>query len=448
MNASIAATFPGFERSTPVGPPPLSIPGAPHRFPPVPDQGPAVERSGGPSTPLARCVGDVDEFAARYWGRRPLVHTPTGGTDTQTCTGRFDDVFSLEALDELVAHGARLPAVRMIADGTVLAPKTYCTNTRLGGRDLDDVVDPAKVVARLNDGATLVMQSLHRTSASVGAFVTQLQDELSHPVQANAYLTPPSAVGLAEHHDLHDVLAVQLHGSKCWWIDGLGDVTMHPGDVMYVPRGVRHRAETTTETSLHLTLGIIRVTARQVIDRILETGPELLDDPLPIGYRHPANRDQLERSLDTALEAALDLIGATDIDTVADNEQTRRLARPPIAGRIASNVLLDRLDADAVIRWIGREPLARAVDETDGRLGHWDGLRSDDDHWSPRPTSLTVRLDDRTLTVPIAALEALRALSDGRPVRVGDLPGLDEPSRVVLARRLVREAACIVDEFG
>jgi ribosomal protein L16 Arg81 hydroxylase len=68
------------------------------------------------------------------------------------------------------------------------------------------------------------------------------------------------------------VLAVQLHGSKCWWIDGLGDVTMHPGDVMYVPRGVRHRAETTTETSLHLTLGIIRVTARQVIDRILN-GP-------------------------------------------------------------------------------------------------------------------------------------------------------------------------------
>jgi hypothetical protein len=79
MNASIAATFPGFERSTPVGPPLLSIPSVPDRFPPVPDQGPAVERSGGPSTPLARCVGDVDEFAAQYWGRRPLVHTPTGG---------------------------------------------------------------------------------------------------------------------------------------------------------------------------------------------------------------------------------------------------------------------------------------------------------------------------------------------------------------------------------
>lgn len=448
MNASIAATSPGFERSTLVGPPLHSTPNVPDRIPPVPDQGPAVERSGGSSTPLARCVGDVDEFAAQYWGRRPLVHTSTGRTDTETCTGRFDDVFSLEALDELVAHGARLPTIRMIADGTAVPPRSFCTATRLGGRDLDDVVDPAKVVARLADGATLVMQSLHRTSASVGAFVTQLQDELSHPVQANAYLTPPGAAGLAEHHDLHDVLAVQLHGSKRWWIDGLGDVTMQPGDVMYVPRGVRHRAETTTETSLHLTLGIIRVTARQVIDRILTAGPELLDDPLPIGYRHTANRDELGRSLDTALEAALDLIGAADIETVADHEQSRRLARPPIAGRISSNVLLDRLDADAEIRWIGREPLARAVDETDGRLGDGDRLRRDDDHWSPPPTHLTVRLDDRTLTVPIAALDALRALSGGRPIRVGDLPGLDEPSRVVLAKRLVREAACIVEQYG
>lgn len=446
MNASIAATFPGFERSTHVGPPLHSIPSRPERIPPVPVPGSAVDRSGGPSTALARCVGDVDEFAARYWGRRPLVHTPTGDPDPDT-TDTFVDVFTLEALDQLVAHGARLPAIRMIADGAALAPRSFCTATRLGGRDLDDVVDPAKVVARLADGATLVMQSLHRTSASVGAFVTRLQDELSHPVQANAYLTPPSAVGLAEHSDQHDVLAVQLHGSKCWWIDGLGDVTMHPGDVMYVPRGVRHRAETTTETSLHLTLGIIRVTARQVIDRILDAGSEFLDDPLPIGYRQPAHREELERSLDIALADALDLIGSADIDTIADHEQSRRLARPPIDGRIFSNVLLDRLDADARIRWIGREPLARAVDEIDGRLGHWDGRRSDDDH-SPRPDRLTIRLGDRTLTVPIAALDALRALSDGLSIRVGDLPGLDEPSRLVLAKRLVRETACIIETFG
>ncbi|HSP29627.1 MAG TPA: cupin domain-containing protein, partial [Ilumatobacteraceae bacterium] len=266
----------------------------------------------------------------------------------------------------------------------------------------------------------------------------------SHPVQANAYLTPPNAVGLAEHSDLHDVLAVQLYGSKRWWVDGLGDVAMRPGDVMYVPRGVRHRAETATETSLHLTRGVSRVTARQVIDRILNAGPDLLDEPLPIGYRDRSRSDELERHLDAALDAALDLIGAADLGAVACDEQSRRLARPPSAGRISSNVLLDPIDARAVIHWIAPEPLARAVDETDGRLGDWDGLRSHDDG-SSRPAQVTIHLGDRTLTVPTAVLDALRTLSDGRPIRVGDLPGLDEPSCVVLARRLVRESACVVD---
>ncbi len=443
MNAPIAPALPGSERSTQVGPPLHSTPSDPVRTRPVPGPGPAVDRSGGPSTALARCVGDVDEFAAQYWGRRPLLHTPsTAAPDADF----FDDVFSLQALDELVAHGARLPAVRMVADGAPLAPSRFCSSTRLGGRNLDDVVDPAKVVARLADGATLVMQSLHRTSSSVGAFVTRLQDELSHPVQANAYLTPPNAVGLAEHSDLHDVLAVQLHGSKRWWVDGLGDVAMRPGDVMYVPRGVRHRAETATETSLHLTLGIIRVTARQVIDRILNSGPELLDDPLPIGYRHRSCGDELEQHLDAALDAALDLIGAADLGAVACDEQSRRLARPPSAGRITSNVQLDLLDTGTVIHWIAPDPLARVVDGTDGRLANWDGLRTDD-NWLAPPAQITIHLGDRTLTVPTAALDALRTLSDGRPIRVGDLPGLDESSCIVLAKRLVRESACVIDAF-
>jgi len=426
----------------------------------------AVDRSGGPSismanpmttthqlpssatpslspheTALARCVGDIDEFTSQFWGRRPFVKR-AGASDGRVDV--FGDVLSLAAVDVFVANGARLPAVRMVANGTPLASTQFCSPTRLGGRQLDDVVDPAKVVARLAEGATLVLQSLHRTLPSVAAFVTRLQDEISHPVQANAYLTPPAAAGLAEHADLHDVLALQLHGSKRWWVEGLGDVTMRPGDVMYVPRGTRHRAETSAATSLHLTIGIIRVTRRQMIERIVRDGPETLDAPLPIGYRHRGQRNQLERAIDAALDDVLDLIGSTDLGAVADREQTRRLARPPRAGRISSIARVDELDADTVICWIAPEPLARAVDDADGRRGHWDGLRCHE-HWSPRPERITIHLGDHTLTLPTTALEALRTLSNGRPVRVGNLPGLDEPSRVVLAKRLVREAACVVD---
>ncbi len=477
MNASIA-TATGPERSAQIGPPLQSTPSIPGRTRPAPVPGSAFERSGGPSispTPtasltssapldtssdqledgdgdragrtsaLARCVGDVEHFVANHWGREPLLVT----ADARCGSSRrdaFGDVLSLDALDDLLARGARIPTVRMIVDGSPLAPSQFCSPTRLGGQDLDDVVDPVKVVARLADGATLVLQSLHRTSAAVGAFVAELQDEISHPVQANAYLTPPDASGLAEHGDAHDVLALQLHGSKRWWVDGLGDVTMHPGDVMYVPRGVRHRAGTGTDTSLHLTIGIVRVTYRQVIARVLRAGPDSLDDPLPIGYRHRSGRPPLERGLDAALDVVLDLIGSADLSEIADHEQSRRLARPPESGRISSVVRLEEIGPDAVIHWVAPEPLARAVDHVDGQLWHWDGLRCHDDS-SPEPDRITIDLGDRTLTMPIAALQALRMLSDGRPVRVGDLAGLDEPSRVVLATRLVREAACVVARF-
>ena len=391
---------------------------------------------------LARCVGDIDEFTSQFWGRRPFVKRAIAPIDDV-----FADVLSLDAVDEFVSNGARLPAVRMIADGTPLAPSRFCSPTRLGGRHLDDVVDPAKIVARLAEGATLVLQSLHRTSPPVAAFVTRLQDEISHPVQANAYLTPPAASGLAEHADLHDVLALQLHGFKRWWVEGLGDVTMCPGDVMYVPRGSRHRAETSAATSLHLTVGIIRVTRRQMIERIVRNGPETFDAPLPIGYRHSAQRDQLERAIDAALDDVLDLIGSADLSAVADREQSRRLARPPRAGLISSLARVDELDADTEICWVAPEPLARAVDEADGRPGHWDALRCHD-HWPNEPENVTVRLGDRTLTLPTTALDALRMLSNRSPVRVGDLPGLDAPSCVVLAKRLVREGACVIDTPG
>jgi uncharacterized RmlC-like cupin family protein len=397
-----------------------------------------------PPGALARCVGDVEHFVTHHWGRQPLLATPSAssldGVDL------FDDILSLDAVDALVTRGARLPTLRMVIDGSPLPPSRFCSMTRLGGQELDDVVDPVKVVARFAEGATLVMQSLHRTSETVGSFVARLQDETSHPVQANAYLTPPDAAGLTEHGDLHDVLALQLHGSKRWWVDGLGDVTMRPGDVMYVPRGVRHRADTATETSLHLTIGIIRVTYRQVIARVLRAGPESLDDPLPIGYRHRARRDELERGLDAALDDVLDLIGAIDLSDLADHEQSRRLTRPPQAGRISSIVHVDELGPGAVIRWVAPEPLAQAVDEVDGRQSNWDGLRCHD-RWSPSER-ITIDLGDRTLIMPAGALDALRRLSDGSPIRVGDLPGLDEPSRVVLAKRLVREAACVIDRVA
>lgn len=50
---------------------------------------------------------------------------------------------------------------------------------------------------------------------------------------------------------------------------------------------------------------------------------------------------------------------------------------------------------------------------------------------------------DRTLSLPGFCADAVRALLAAPETRVGDLPGLDPPDRLVLARRLLREAVAV-----
>jgi mannose-6-phosphate isomerase-like protein (cupin superfamily) len=356
----------------------------------------------------------------------------------------FDDVLSLDRLDEWLSMSARTPAVRMVVEGEPIDAARFCSSVRLGGRVLHDVVDPEKVARLLADGATVVAQSLHRAIPSVARFVTDLQRELTHPVQANAYLTPPSAGGLAAHADRHDVIVLQIDGEKSWWVDGLGEVRLHRGDAMYVPLGVRHRAATADTMSLHLTIGVIRVTRRDVVERVLGAG---LDDPLPIGYRSASGFEELADAIADTLDDALVAIGAADVVETAESEQRRRLAPAPMPGRLRSVVGADRITDASVIRWIDPDPLARVVDGVDGGGQHWDG-RPDANDWAPSTDRVEVRVGGRTLGFPIAALGALRRLGSGAPITVGELEGVDAPSRLVLARRLVREGACVVDRFG
>ena len=74
------------------------------------------------------------------------------------------------------------------------------------------------MLAALDDGATLVLQALHRTWPPLVEFGARLAAELGHPVQINAYITPPQNQGFAPHYDVHDVFVLQIAGRKRWRI--------------------------------------------------------------------------------------------------------------------------------------------------------------------------------------------------------------------------------------
>lgn len=310
----------------------------------------------------------------------------------------------------------------MVRDGAPLVASDFTEKRRIGGRWLDDIVAPEKVVGELDRGATLVLQSLHRHLPSVAEFCTALQEEISHLVQANAYLTPPEAAGLAEHADRHHVFVVQVAGRKEWNIEGVGDRVLETGDVLYMPAGVRHRAASAGEVSLHLTIGVIPTSYRDVIERALRTATESWDDPLPIGFA--SGRDEAVERFGTELGERLALLAETAIDLDAAGIVEREVRRRP-APRSAFDGVQRMIDADSVsleshLSWIG-EPDVGVVG--DGRV--------------------QVRIGERELTFPPAAEQPLRSIDGSSPV--ASMPGIDNASRLVVARRLVREGFCLPD---
>lgn len=342
---------------------------------------------------LRAVVGDdaiflADTFGRRAWrGRAPSIA----------------DLFGIDDVDTIVSSSVRVPAVRMVRDGSRVAPAEFCTPTRIGSSALTDAADARKVLDLYRRGATLVLQSLQRTWPSLIRWCCGLEDELGWPVQANAYLTPPHQRSLDRHADGHDVLVVQLHGAKRWDVDGLGGFTMTAGDVLYVPAGTEHVASTDDDPSLHLTIGI-----------------------------HRPSYDRIARS-------ALDLAGERLADSSTSDDE--RLARLAVEfGRIVTSEALERLRRPARRPTFGE--LARSIRR--GTVGATVRIRpSAAWHIVPHGERVSLEWDGRRLDLPRRAEPALKQLGSAEEgwVRVAELAELADDERIVLARRLLDEGA-------
>lgn len=388
---------------------------------------------------LARCVGDAAVFADSFWGRRPLLTRRTGD-DT------FADILSLDDVDRiLTATSPRRPAIRVVRDGREVPASRYTRSGTLGSRRLTDLPDVERLLGLFDEGATIVLQGLHRTSPAVGRLCRELECHLTHPVQANAYLTPPSAQGLRVHHDTHDVFALQTHGRKRWvtyppliadplpgqhptvdpeQLDAPDlDAELEPGDCLYVPRGTLHAAATTGEASLHLTIGVRVVTWHDVARRVIDQTRDIpaFREALPLGFaRQP---EALRDDVTSRLKELADVIVATDPSQVAEREAARfwsgLTARP--SGGLRSRLVT--LDDDTLVAPSDALPYRVSVDG--------DRLR--------------VRRGAVELEMPAWVEPAVHDLLTA-PVRIGELSGdLDAASRRVLIGRLVREGMVVVD---
>lgn len=338
-------------------------------------------------------------------------------------------------------------------NGTPVSPSKYTRSARLGGQTVTDVGDPGKVWEEFRTGATIVLQGLQRYWPPLARFCRDLELELTYPIQANAYVTPAGAQGLAVHYDTHDVFVLQVAGSKEWeifepvfadplasqpWADRKTadtgppclSVDLQPGDSLYVPRGFLHSARAQKQLSAHITIGMLAQTRDDVLREVITTAAE---DPafrssLPPGFANDepsfakevvATVSDLKRWLDTV---DADAVAATIVHCFWSTRGA------PLAGYLGDLLRLDSTDDATVLR---RRPGSICY-------AHFDG-----------DATLVVTLGDRLLRMPAALEPALRRVATGEPFAVAALADLlDEGSRLVLVRRLVREGLLEIVPVG
>jgi bifunctional lysine-specific demethylase and histidyl-hydroxylase NO66 len=368
----------------------------------------------------------VDSFLNEIWAE-------THSHVKRNCVDYFDNLLhGPSAVEDLLELFRREPSrVRLIREHD----KKSADNYRLADGSLDVV----RVRSDFADGYTIVLDDVEQFVRAIASLAHAIEVELNFATKVNAYVTPPESQGFVAHYDEHDVLILQIHGSKIWHLyDGADvpphemrrqepvamaglpsptDLRMEAGDVLYLPRGRVHAAEATSEPSIHLTVGIHAPTLLTVVIRALYSlsysddrvhtrlPPRHLDDP-----EVRAGLSVLVRDVVEALEQPSVIEGGV---VSLEDDLVKRGKCPPVAQAVSN-----ALGIDGNARVVKYQPLySRVTDIPDGVALHFAQL---------------------VINAGSGHKDALQFLSKStEPFRICDLPGLSAAEQTDLARTLI-----------
>ncbi|GIF73576.1 JmjC domain-containing protein [Asanoa siamensis] len=188
---------------------------------------------------------------------------------------RIRAMISRQAIEHWVAYGnLRYPQISLNFAGHAAPPTSFTWTRRLGDRQLVGCADPPKIEAQLAEGATMVLINVEHWHEPLGLFCTRLGDATGAAVETYGYLTAPDQFGSQPHRDTAHVFVVQIEGNKRWTLYDIPDdddwergiipgstpvseqLELEPGDGLYLPPGLGHRAQAGSEGSLHLTISV------------------------------------------------------------------------------------------------------------------------------------------------------------------------------------------------
>ena len=264
-----------------------------------------------------------DAFFGEHWEVRPL-HIARNDDHY------YDGVLTDADLESIISSAdLRYPAIQLAKNGAYLPAEAYTKNIKHGSEFFNGVPDLQQIQSEYGAGATVVLPALQRTWAPLRQLCAALEDQFSHPVHANAYLTPGDTPGFTPHYDTHEVFVLQIAGTKRWRVfepaqplphrsqpfspvgfalpPPLLELELKPGDLLYLPRGYVHAAHTSHGHSAHITIGITVYTWVELIAELANAARDIapLRAALPPGF---ITRGEHKQTLQQKLIESLDLL--------------------------------------------------------------------------------------------------------------------------------------------
>lgn len=215
----------------------------------------------------------LEQFFAEIHGRKPLHISGD--------PAKFASVMSWQALNRMLEMNVwNSYSLQLMMDRQRVPPGAYCRNTVDRNQQRQMQPDSEKVTGFVAQGASLLLNEIESLHPGVMAVVEALESTIGGKSSANLYCSWQQRQAFDSHCDKHDVYALQIIGEKRWNIyQGRDDnpiehpafknvpqaendrkkgavaqqLTLSPGDLLYLPRGQYHDALASSQASVHVT---------------------------------------------------------------------------------------------------------------------------------------------------------------------------------------------------
>ena len=265
-----------------------------------------------------------EEFVERYYESKATY------IDARNRPG-LDDLFSWSAAEQIVwllgMEAARF--VKIFSSESERTLPSGLTRSGLGQH----------VWECYSQGMSIVINSVELFWLPVARLVADIESSLNLRASVNCYITPPDCATFAAHFDVHDVVVLQVAGSRPWCVygvdkelplpemnkrvdhDALGEPVFErvfqPGDTLYLPRGQIHYAGAAELSSIHLTIGLYPIKWVDVIAGLVQSVATTDSNAV---LRESVNSTRLPQVYDLLQELVLEL-DHSDLERAVNKER-------------------------------------------------------------------------------------------------------------------------------